>query len=231
MRRLRTYGRQAHPPVVPLHPRTPGAEMVAIVSGMRSGLQLNSGEVLGFREAIGGQLQGRNGQDVTVNVSQGQLVFQDQDDLLVGRGEDAPLLRTYNSNGSLNDDNSDGWTSGVAMLRLTGTLNAPASTMQRIGADGAAATYTFDSARTLYVSTEGAGAYDTLAFIAADAQYEWRDGSTGVTERYEGNGASRLLSRRDPAGNALTYAYGANGFMSSVVSPNGETRPHGSTPT
>src|SRR5437763_1034664 len=75
--------------------RTPGAEMVAIVSGMRSGLQLNSGEVLGFRDVIGGPLQGRNGQDVAVNVAQGQLVVQDLDDLLAGRGEDAPVLRTY----------------------------------------------------------------------------------------------------------------------------------------
>src|SRR5881398_3603170 len=116
--------------------RTPGAEMVAIVSGMRSGLQLNSGEVLGFRDVIGGPLQGRNGQDVAVNVAQGQLVVQDLDDLLAGRGEDAPVLRTYNSNGSLNDDNGDGWTSGIAMLRLTGTLNGPGSTLQRIAADG-----------------------------------------------------------------------------------------------
>src|SRR4051794_10929393 len=84
MRRLRTYGWQAHPPVVPLHPRTPGAEMVAIVSGMRSGLQLTRVEVLGFRDAMGGRRQGGTGQEVTVNVSQGQLVAQDQDDLLVG---------------------------------------------------------------------------------------------------------------------------------------------------
>ena len=197
--------------------------MVAIVGGMRSGLDLGSLEVLGLRENVGGALQGRNGQGVYVNVAQGQVVVQDQDALLVARGQDAALVRTYNSNGAWNDDNGDGWTSGVSLLRLTGTPGAIGSTIQRVGADGAAATYDYDAVLGLYVSTEGSGAYDTIASIAADAQYEWRDGSTGATQRYEGGGALRLLASRDASGNAVTYAYGANGFLASVTTANGDT--------
>ncbi|MBC5784230.1 LysM peptidoglycan-binding domain-containing protein [Ramlibacter sp. USB13] len=197
--------------------------MVAIVSGMRSGLELGSLEVLGLRENVGGTLRGSNGQGVYVNVSQGQVVVQDQDDLLVARGHDAALLRTYNSNGSINDDNGDGWTSGVSQLRVTGTVGAVGSTIQRIGADGAAAIYAYDSFANRYFTTEGSGAYDTIAYVAADAQFEWCDGSTGALQRYEGSGAMRLLSSRDTSGNALTCNYGANGFLSSVTTANGDT--------
>ncbi|MBK6006911.1 LysM peptidoglycan-binding domain-containing protein [Ramlibacter ginsenosidimutans] len=197
--------------------------MVEIVSGLRAGLSLASGEVLGFKDLVGGAQQGRNGQEVAVNIASGQLVVQDQDDLLVARGQDAPVLRTYNSNGSLIDHNADGWASGIGMLVLSGVLNTAGSTIQRVDADGAAALYTFDAGRAAYVSTEGGGAYDTIAYVATDEQYEWRDGASGTTQRYEGSGAMRLVSSKDQAGNAVAYAYGANGFLSAVTTASGES--------
>lgn len=197
--------------------------MVEIVSGLRAGLSLASGEVLGFKDLVGGAQQGRNGQEVAVNIASGQLVVQDQDDLLVARGQDAPVLRTYNSNGSLADHNADGWASGIGMLVLSGVVNTAGSTIQRVDADGAAALYTFDAGRIAYVTTEGGGAYDTIAYVSANAQYEWRDGASGATQRYEGSGAMRLVSSRDQGGNAAAYAYGANGFLSAVTTANGES--------
>jgi YD repeat-containing protein len=195
--------------------------MVAIVSGLRSGLNLNSGEVLGLRETVGGALQGRNGQNVVVNVASGQVVVQDQDDLLVARGPDAAVVRVYNSNGSLNDENGDGWSNGITLLRVLGTLNTLGSTIQRTEPDGGTASYDFNATSNAYQSFEGAGAADVITYIAADGQYEWRDGTTGATQSYEGSGACRLLASRDPSGNALKYAYGTSGFLASVIAPNG----------
>jgi hypothetical protein len=140
--------------------------MVGIVSGIRSGLELGSREVLGQAGLIGNATAGRNGQGVYVNVANGMLVVQEQDELLVGRGEDAAVLRTYNSAGQFNDDNGDRWSSGVSSLRVTGTLNGIGSVITRTDRDGSTAAYEFDATRGLYLTTEGAGARDTILYLA-----------------------------------------------------------------
>ena len=60
--------------------------MVAIVNGQ--GLGLNSAGVLGNRAQMGQALQGRNGQNVYVNASSGNLVVQNQDERLLDHGID-----------------------------------------------------------------------------------------------------------------------------------------------
>ncbi|MBL0393036.1 LysM peptidoglycan-binding domain-containing protein [Ramlibacter monticola] len=185
-------------------------------------MNLGSREVLGQAGLVGDPAQGRNGQNVYVNVSTGLLVLQAQDELLVARGPDAAVVRTYDSGGTFNDDNGDNWASGVVSLALAGTLNAAGSTVSRTDADGSTAVYTWNAARGLYLTTEGAGAHDTIAYLAAESQFEWRDGSTDATQRYEGSGARRLLASEDGSGNTLRYAYGANGFLSSVTTAKGE---------
>lgn len=197
--------------------------MVAIVSGIRQGLELGSRAVLGQAGMTGNLAEGRNGQGVYVNVGTGLLVVQNQDDLLVARGQDQAVLRTYNSGGIVDADNGDFWRADQLSLRLTGTLNAAGSTLVRVDRDGSAAVYAYDGSRNAYVTAEGAGANDTITHIAADGQFEWRDGSTGATQRFEGSGDYRLLSSQDTSGNALTYAYGASGLLSSVTSASGES--------
>ncbi|HSV82081.1 MAG TPA: FG-GAP-like repeat-containing protein [Ramlibacter sp.] len=199
--------------------------MVAIVSGNNLGLNLGSLALLGQQGAQGAAAHGSSGERVYVNAASGNLVLQTEDERLAGRGPDAVALRTYNSQGLLNDDNGDGWTSGTHLqpLALSGTLNAAGSTLRRTDRDGATSLYSYDTARGLYRSTDGDGAHDSIAFIAADNQLEWRDGSTGLVQRYEAAGAFRLLATRDPAGQALTYAYNAAGRLASVLSASGET--------
>lgn len=196
--------------------------MVAIISGMQAGLNLSSRELLGQSGASGNAQAGRNGQGVYVNAAKGLLVVQNQDEYLAARGLDAGLLRTYNSKGSLNDDNGDGWLAGMRMLQVAGTVGDVGSTVTRIDADGSSAVYSWDAARSLYVTTDGAGAHDTIEYVGADGQFEWRDGATGATQRYEGSGAYRLLLASDTSGNVQTYAYGANGFLSSVTTASGD---------
>ena len=62
--------------------------MVAIVSGNSLGLSLTSLGVLGPRGGLGVAGQGRNGEQAYVNIANGNLVLQDLEDKLVGRGAD-----------------------------------------------------------------------------------------------------------------------------------------------
>ena len=198
--------------------------MVAIVSGGALGLELGSLAVLGQNGAWGAAASGRGTDRVYVNAFSGNLVIQAEDELLAARGTDALALRTYNSQGLLNDDNADNWTSAFGRpLVLTGALNTAGSTIARTSRDGAVAVYAFDAGRNAYLSTEGDGAYDTITFVAADNQLQWRDGATGATQRYEAGGAFRLLAQRDTAGNALQFTYAADGHLASVRTASGET--------
>ena len=140
--------------------------MVAIVSGNSLGLTLGSMASLGSQGSFGSAASGRNGELAYVNAATGNLVLRDQDDALVGRGLDVATLRTYNSLGKLNDDNGDNWSVGIyaQQLHLIGARNTAGSTIVRTDRDGAEATYTFDAARSLYTSTAGGGAYDSIAY-------------------------------------------------------------------
>ncbi|MEO6938251.1 MAG: hypothetical protein ABI171_23185 [Collimonas sp.] len=198
--------------------------MVAIVSGNSLGVSLTSMNTLGQRGALGEAAQGRNGELAYVNVSSGNLVLQDRDDLLKYYGNDMAALRTYNSQGKFSDDNGDNWSNGIynQQLRVNGSLSAAGSSIVRTGRDGAESTYLFDSGRQLYVSTDGGGAYNIISVDTDHNQLVWTSGSTGLKEVYDGAGVGRLLSSTDRDGNTISYAYGANGLLSKVADAAGE---------
>ncbi|MDM0122209.1 LysM peptidoglycan-binding domain-containing protein [Variovorax arabinosiphilus] len=198
--------------------------MAAIVSGNSLGLSLTSLSTLGQRGVLGTAGQGRNAEQSFVNIANGNLVLQDFDDRLEGRGLDIAAVRTYNSQGLFTDDNGDNWNVGAfgQSMLLTGTMGATGSTVTRTDRDGAQAVYAWDSSRSKYVSTAGAGAFDTVAHDAATGRWIWTDGSSGLIERYETSGAGRLMSVVDPSGNTVSYAYNANGTLQSMSSANGE---------
>ena len=224
--------------------------MVGIVSGNTLGLELGSLATLGRQGLIGDSAVGHAGERAWVNVASGDLVVQDADESLAGVGA---LLRTYNSQGQLDDPNGDGWrysTQGRAVL--SGTANAAGSTIARVGADGSAARYEFDADRSVYVSAAGGGAFDTFTLV--DGNLVWTDGDSGASETYAGaeNGSGRstdgsagssadstdsvtgssasssassgrLLARRDTAGNIVQYLWSATGLISEINA----TRPDG----
>lgn len=198
--------------------------MVAIVSGNSLGLSLGTLSVLGARGAFGGATQGRSGEGVYVNAASGNLVLRGQDDLLMSRGLDAAALRTYNSQGLLNDDNGDNWSSGAyaQQLRLAGTRNAAGSTLTLTGRDGAEAVYSWDAASATYVSTDGGGAFDRIAYDSVADEYVWTDGDSGLQERYEGVATGRLVRSIDPLGNTLTYGY-TGSLLTSIATASGDT--------
>src|SRR6266516_1675391 len=133
--------------------------MVTIVSGVGLGLSNGSLNVLGPQGAVGQANQGRAGEGVYVNSATGNLVVQNRDEVGFGRGPDLGHLRTYNSQGLLNDDNGDNWRLGVyrKVYNLTGTVNTTGSTVTRVAEDGSESVYTYDATLTKYKSSDGAG--------------------------------------------------------------------------
>src|SRR3954469_3641655 len=140
--------------------------MAAVVSGGSLGLLDSSLFRLGAQGQAGVAAHGRAGERFYVNAATGNLYIQGQDEVLVGRGPDAALLRTYNSQGLLNDDNGDNWRLGLyrKVYALTGTLNTAGSTIRRVDADGSDVVYSYDTGLGKYLSTAGSGAYDTLSY-------------------------------------------------------------------
>jgi YD repeat-containing protein len=192
--------------------------MVAIIAGAKLGLELRPTH-FGQQGVIGEAAEGRNGQRAYVNVANGNLVLQNQDELLVGRGLDARALRTYNSQGGFDYDNGDRWTMGVERFYIGGTLYAPGSFVSVLSPDGAVADYVLDGNR--YVSKDGTGAYDTVVFDAAAQRYVWRDGDTGAIKRFNTDGV--LLSSEDGTGFGISYGYKPPiGLIESFTTNNGD---------
>ncbi|QJD99468.1 LysM peptidoglycan-binding domain-containing protein [Massilia forsythiae] len=197
--------------------------MVAIVGGNGLGLLNSSAALLGQRGLAGNALQGQNGESVYVNASTGNLVIQHQDDFLASVGIDIAVGRTYNSQGKLDDDNGDNWKLGLSrqVTGLTGTANAAGSTVERVDGDGTRYKFTYDSSRSMYVSTDGGNAFDTLSYDAATKVWTWQSGSTDLSETYDGANGGRLASMLDLDGNRLTFNYQANGLLASVTDATG----------
>src|SRR5688572_12072175 len=187
--------------------------MVAVVSG--SGLGL-----FGSTGGLGNSLIGRGSERVFVNTTTGNLVLQGVDETLTSRGLDLALVRTYNSQGLLDDDNGDNWRLGVQQRvhGLTGTLNTEDSTVTKVFGDGRAVQYRYDLGRSAYVSSEGEGAHDTLTNSAGT--WTWTDGSGHNTETYDSSG--RLATSADADGNTVTYSYNQDGFLDLIVDASGQ---------
>src|SRR6266581_4475733 len=199
--------------------------MAAIISGVNLGLSNSSLFVLGSAGAFGTAPTGRSGEKVYVNASTGNLVVQNTDELVMGRGPDMGLLRTYNSQGLLDDDNADNWRLGIyrQVTDLTGVVNTGGSTVTRVAEDGTRSLYTYDTALGAYCTHDGDGAYDTLRFDAVTQAWTWTDGSSRITERYDAANGGRLTSMQDEDGNGLSFVYNAAGLITQVNDASGET--------
>src|SRR5437868_1211077 len=133
--------------------------MVSVISG--SGLGL-----FGASVGRGSSGVGQGPERIYVNSASGNLILQSEDERLRARGLDLSLIRTYNSQGLMDDDNGDNFRLSVQarLSAVTGTMNAAGSSLTKTFGDGRAVVYRYDSARAVYVSTDGEGAHDTLSF-------------------------------------------------------------------
>ena len=174
--------------------------MSSIITGSGLGLYNSS---LG----LGNGALGRPGQSdaVYLNSATGNVVVQGRDEYLASLGLDLALVRTYNSQGLVDGDNNDNWRLGVyqSLKNLPSTPNSPGSTVTKVYGDGHEATFTYDSARGLYIGTDGDGPHDTLSYSAGTWIYT--DGTDTAQEIYDATG--RLINTLDRDGNTISYIY------------------------
>ncbi|MFM2410185.1 MAG: hypothetical protein RL481_1013, partial [Pseudomonadota bacterium] len=208
--------------------------MVAILTGNGLGLERSSANVLGARGTIGGASHGRAGENVFVNATNGNLILNNRDELLIGRGPDSAINRTYNSLGLLDGDNNDGWrVSGNRKIELvSGGLNA-AGTVRLTDWDGSQTTFTWDAtfayndgfvaATGAYVSKEGGGAYDAIRFDGSNNSWRYKDGDNKYLDIYDYYSGGRLQKRRDFDGNETSYSYNGNGKLHQVTTADGNS--------
>jgi hypothetical protein len=117
--------------------------MVAIFTGNGLGLERSSVNVLGGRGMIGSTGQGRASENVLVNAANGNLVINNRDEFLVGRGPDNAINRTYNSLGQFTDENGDNWTNYYSRVVDHGGagINQPGAYLDRLDWDGGRTRY------------------------------------------------------------------------------------------
>ena len=200
--------------------------MVAHISGNNLGLDLTSFKTLGQQAAVGQAALGSNQENAYINIATGNLVVQRLDEVLISKGLDVAALRTYNSQGKLNDDNKDNWRIGFyrSIYNLTGTLNKEGSTITRVLGDGSDQLFTYTASRSLYVSTDGDNTHDTLQYNNAGKRWTWSEDGRGlVKETYDwAAGQGKLLNEADNDGNTTTYTYNSAGLITRVTDASGE---------
>jgi YD repeat-containing protein len=194
--------------------------MVAIFTGAGTGIERGSASVLGGQGRLGNASLGRSGESVFVNAFNGNLLINQRDEFLVGRGPDVNISRTYNSLATLADDNNDKWRQSTdrRVFGLTGTLNTAGSTVRRVGDDGADITYTWDASKNAYVATDGSGAYDKIT--KSGTLWTWTDGGTQTIEKYDETLGGAIVQAIDTSGNTLTYQY-LLGKLDKVITADG----------
>ena len=209
------------------HERNVG--MVAVFTGLGAGFERGSAAQLGSNGLLGSGLQGRGGDNISVNAATGNLLITRQDEFLVGRGPDIGIARTYNSLGAL-DENGDHWRQSTdrRVYGLTGSVNTNGSTVKRVGADGSEVTYTYHSTYKgmdingniitgSYRATDGSGAHNSLVY--ASGKWTWNDGDSGIREVYFGTGGY-IQEQIDRDGDKLTFTY-SSGKLTKITADDG----------
>ena len=219
---------------------------VVVVAGNELGLQdttLNAQN----RQDLLGNVGLDNGSGLFINVATGNLVYTHQDSFLPSRGQDFDLIRTYNSRGTSSDPgqaNDARWT-----LSTTITLkarNSDGQTYYEVSyGDGSVYEYYFDEPSGLYVTTDGEGAYETLAITSykddgvtpnsfgvtrADNSVLHFDKLGNLTKWTDANGvfmeffyqSNRLVRVEDDTGHTVNYNY-VKGTLVSITSTSAPT--------
>jgi YD repeat-containing protein len=191
--------------------------MTAITAGAGLGLERSSAFVLGSRGQLGVAAHGRSGENVWVNASDGNLVVQRTDEMLIGNGTDDSVTRTYNSQSGYTPN---GWMESFQrkVTGLAGTANTTGSTVKHIAADGSDVTYTYNTTGAyagLYTAKEDDGPLDTLAY--SGGVWTWTEGRAQTRETYDSANGGRLTSRVDLDGNTLGFTYNPSGQLVTIT--------------
>lgn len=194
--------------------------MVAIFTGQGSGAQRGSGAVLGAAGLLGSGTAGRSGQQVMLNAATGNLMVQQNDAMVVGRGTDIALARTYNSRADPDEQSgTPSWVMNRRRIDVSAATGASGGRVRLHDADGSVITYDWDG--SAYVTAAGAGAYDRI--VRVGSTWQRTDGDTRTVEEFgQAFGGRNLLTKvRDIAGNETLYAYDAQERIDRITSADG----------
>jgi YD repeat-containing protein len=186
--------------------------MVGIISSSGLGLFDSSADRLGATQGSPTSLGQAKG-SANVNIASGNLSVQFLDESLSGTGADLLALRTYNSQGTLNDGDLDGWRwNGEKKVVLTGTANSTSAVVTRTTGDGTATVFKWDgvASSNRYVSTAGSGAHDVIRIDSATGDWMYNQDNQGTYyERYSMS-TGWIRSSRDISGNGFDYTFSGN---------------------
>ncbi|EJI1278666.1 RHS repeat protein [Vibrio vulnificus] len=185
--------------------------MTGLVFGSDLGLHDSSLRTLNGHFSAGDSKLRQGGIGHHVNASTGNLVLTDFDEILVGRGLDISAERTYNSQGSWNDTDANGWRFGFE--RQLVSRSGTSLTLRR--ADGSEAQYTYAGG----VYKNGNGDDEIGEFRKSGSNYIYINLKTGAKDTYNANGY--LISAEDADGNKRTYHY-SNNRLTEIQLSNGE---------
>ena len=161
----------------------------------------------------------KNGETISVNAVTGNLILQRSDELLVGRGQDAQVVRTYNSQGQYGDDNNDNFRFSFNQRIKSFVAGVYAI---RVNGDGSEDTFTYDSNRGLYVCTNRAGVHDTLS--SSGTTWTYVAGDTGLTETYDLGSLGKMTSQLDREGLGIaSIGYDLLNRVSTLSDSSGQT--------
>ena len=139
---------------------------------------------------------GRGADSQYVNLATGNLLLQTQDEQLVFRGLAVSHVRTYNSQGQLEQVGADAWLTGFErrIELISGALNQAGSIVRRHTGDGAVQDFVL-VAPNQYQSTSGDGAHDTLRWSETSRTWSFVEGTTRREEGYADHEDTVLLGR------------------------------------
>ena len=191
--------------------------MTQIVGGHNLGLLFGSYSILNRSDTTGMGTMG-HGEQSFANVSNGNLILQSQDIFLPSLGHDFELIRTYNSRGR--ERLASGRLVVLDQRHVEATYDDHPITgpnqrdYSAFYGDGTEIDFVYDPARQFWVSTDGAGAYETLQALD-------KPGADGVQytitradrSKYRFDKDFNLLSIADNNGVTTTFTYKGNDLI------------------
>ncbi len=186
--------------------------MTVIVGGHETGLQDTSLALLNRNDRTTNNEPG-HGEQPFVNVSNGNLLIQQQDVFMPSLGDDYFLARTYNARGRASDahQHEDARWTFSTMVRLDVRNDGGTQYFEVEYGDGSFFDYNLDANTGLYVSTDGAGAFETIEDLGTKGNTEpsfilTRSDQTKLSFDSQGH----LLKLEDTNGVTVDYVYASD---------------------
>jgi YD repeat-containing protein len=183
--------------------------MPVIVGGNESGL-LDTSLLLLDRNDRSHNTDPGHGEQVLINVSNGNLLIQHRDAFLPSQGEDFILVRTYNSRGQPSDahQHEDGRWTFSSFARLTERQGNQGKYFEVEYGDGTLFEYRLNEATGLYESTDGAGAFETIEDLGVNRPNQTAFVLTRSNQtRLEFDSQGRVIQSVDTNGVTTGYDY------------------------